>query len=333
MTLKEAVLFVALASLLSAQPATDPALTSGPSFRVDRTERTYATAELLKEFEGAAEPVYTLAAGDEISVEVWQRPEVSGKHTIGPDGAITIPIAGPAQLAGLSRAAAAKAIAAALRPYYSIDPGVVVRVDRYTANRVLVLGRVSSPGVLTFDVPPTLLDAVTRAGGLPVGGIGADKATLSRVAVFRGRDRVVWIDLSRILNNGDLSYNIRLQRNDLVFIPDANDQMVYVLGEVEKPGAYGVTPNMSLIDAVALAGGPTDDGNSKRIQVIRPSSGVASTVALRDLMAPGREVDFALQDGDVVYVPRRGLAKVGYALQKLSPFTGLLVFTTALMNR
>jgi polysaccharide biosynthesis/export protein len=323
-------LFFVIANTLPGQQIN--ASPDAPEFRVNRTERTFATLTALKEFEAVADPTYLLGAGDDITVDVWERPEVSGKHSIGPDGTISIPIAGPISMIGLSRDAAAAAIAKSLRSFYTVDLGVVVRVDRYAANRILVLGRVSSPGVLSFDTPPTLLEAVTRAGGLPIGGIGADKATLSRVAVFRGRDRVVWVDLSKILDDGNLAYNIRLQRNDLLYIPDANDQMIYVLGEVEKPGAYGVTPNMSLIDAVALAGGPTEDANAKRIQVLRPSTGLERTIALQDLVSPTREVDFALQDGDVVYVPRRGLAKVGYTLQKLSPFTGLLVFMTALTN-
>jgi polysaccharide export outer membrane protein len=204
---------------------------------------------------------------------------------------------------------------------------VTVGVEAYTGNRVLLLGRVENPGIVQFDTQPTLLEALARAGALPV----LDKqATLRRCAILRGRDKILWIDLQRLLNVGDLSLNVRLRPNDLVYIPDSDETLVYVLGEVNKPGAYRLTPEMSFLDALAQAGGPTKDGDHDTIQLVRPSDRSQRVLRMEDDIVGGNpEANVAMNEGDVIYVPRRGLAKIGYALQQLSPFSTLLLFATA----
>ena len=51
-------------------------------------------AEVLKKFQAPEEEVYRYGRGDEITIEVWDHPELSGKHVIGPDGFISLPIVG-----------------------------------------------------------------------------------------------------------------------------------------------------------------------------------------------------------------------------------------------
>lgn len=300
-------------------------------FTTANKNRTSTSLALLSEFEGPPEDEYTLAEGDELWLEVWEHPELSGKHIVGPDGRITLSQAGPIQLRGLSRAASAKSIADAYGKLY-LSPLVTVRVDRYASNHVLVLGRVMKPGVLDFDTMPTLLEAITRAGGLPVGGAGAEKAALARCAVFRGRDKVVWIELRKLLQGENLALNIKLHRNDVVYIPDSDDQLVYVLGEVHTPGAYRLTPTMTFLDALSLAGGPTRDANDKKIRIVRPSEHIDREISMNDLLSTKSEINVALNDGDIIYVQKRGLAKVGYVMEKIAPFTTFLFFGTTLSN-
>jgi polysaccharide export outer membrane protein len=270
---------------------------------------------------------YRLGEGDEITVDVWGRPELSGKHVVGPDGRITLPVAGTLLVRNLSRDEAVDAIRKALAPFY-VEPAVTLRVDRYTSNRVFVLGRVANPGALQFDSTPTLLDVITRAGALPVGGAGAEKATLNRCAVVRG-DRIVWIDLKTLLTETNLAYNIRLRRNDLVYIPDSDDELVYVLGEVEHPGAIRLTPQMTMMDAFAQAGGPTKDAAITKIQLVRPVAGEHRVVTIKEILKPQPEVNVGLQQGDIIYVPRRGLATFGYWMDKVNPIATFGIFGAA----
>ncbi len=293
-------------------------------FRAPEKQKQFSPPAVLAEFDAGAESVYRLGEGDELTVDVWGHPELSGKHLVGPDGKITVPYAGVMTIAGLSRDSAAKTIAEALSPYY-YDVLVTVRVDRYVANRVFILGRVANPGMLSFDTSPTLLEAITRAGSLPIGGVGADKAALVRCAIFRGRDRIAWIDLRRLLTGEDLSLNVRLQRNDVVYIPDADDQLVYVLGEVKTPGAYQVTPNMSFLDALGRAGGPSEDAATDKLYVVRPQLHSHLEFTLQELLHPNPELNVAIEEGDIIYVPRRDLARFGYVLRQLNPLSFLIL--------
>lgn len=302
--------------------------TTPPEFHVRQKVREISPEEIVKNFSAPAMNDYSLFPGDEIFVEIWGHTELSGKHIVGPDGRITLPVYGPIFVSDLSREAAQTAIANALGKFYA-DVSATVRVDKYTSWHVYVLGRVSVPGALQFDSQPDLLQVLTRAGSLPVGGIGADKAGLVRCAIFRGSDKIVWIDLKQLVAHGNLGLNIRLARNDLVYLPDADDQLIYVLGEVKHPGAIRLTADMSLLDAFTLAGGETEDGK-RRLALIRPSTGKQVDITLKEVLSAKKNVNYSLEEGDIIYVPKAGVAKFGYILQKISPLTAFAIISETL---
>jgi polysaccharide export outer membrane protein len=306
---------LAVSCLLAQEPETD--------FKIRSRLNTISATEIVKRFEGPQVTSYTLGEGDEISVDVWMHPELSGKHVVGPDGKVTIPVAGVLRVTQLTREDAQTAILQALAKFYT-DLSVTVKVDRYTSFRIFILGRVSTPGALQFESQPTLLDVVTRAGGLPIGGVGADKAGLGRCAVIR-KDQMIWVDLKSLVSQGNLSLNIRLSRNDLVYMPDAGDQLVYVLGEVKSPGAFKLTPEMSFLDAFAQAGGLGPDASPEKIQVVRSSTGAHREIAFKDLLSSPPQKNLALEEGDIIYVPERRLAQFGYVLQKASPLSAFAI--------
>ncbi len=260
---------------------------------------------------------YRLWDGDQITIDIVGRPELSGQQIVGPDGDITLSVAGSIKLRDLTREQAAEAIAKALSRYYK-NVYATVRVDTYASNRVVVLGRVENPGPVQFDTPPSLIEILSKAGGFP---LLRPEQVLTRCAVIRG-DQILWIDVARLLS-GDLTLNIKLQRNDVVYIPDAFDTSVFVLGAVMKPGAYRLTPQMSILDALSQAGGPMEAGNMRDIHLIRPDKSVNLAVNLEDLMIPDQSLILALKEGDIIYVPRSDVAQVGYYMRTLSPFTQL----------
>lgn len=299
-------------------------LLDGDTFPVKQSSQHNSSLEALQTFERMAPPSYVIGEGDELFVEVFAHPELSGKRIVGPDGQITLPVVGGIPLADLSRENARLKVDQAYAQYYT-GLSVELRIEVYASNRIFVLGRVASPGVLHFDSTPTLLEAIARAGSLPVGGIGADKAALNRCVIVRGREAVVWVDLRPLLKEGNLAYNLRLQPNDVLYIPDSDDQSIYVLGEVEHPGAYRLRPDMTFMEAYSEAGGSTKDGVPDHIQLIRPSKGAKREVAMRDVMRPSLNLNLTLLDGDIIYVPRRGLAKFGYFMAQFGPASGVAI--------
>lgn len=303
---------------------------SPSGFAARQTEHPPTPTELLREFDAPAENDYRLGAGDEIHIDVWGRNELSGKHVVGPDGKITLPYAGSLKVADLTRDQVEAAALNAWQDLYE-NLKVTVGVDHYLGNQIYVLGRVATPGAIRFERQPTLLEAISRAGSLPVTGSLTDRSPLTRCIVFRGTDKVAWIDLRGLLNGSDLALNIHLQRDDTLYIPDGDDQLVYVMGEVLRPGAVRITQNMTFMAALAQAGGPTKDAGSK-IHLIRHSTGTDLEITMNQIVHKGPDPDVTLENGDILYVGRSGIAKVGYVMMQLSPATSYLLFATGVKN-
>ena len=312
------LLLVALTGCGAWQDEPEPTEHARQAFEVPSKANKISTPALIDAFRSDPSTNYRLGDGDQITLEVIGRPEVSGQQVIGPDGQITLPVAGNVLLRDLSREQAAAAVTRALSRYYK-DVAVTLRVDKYASNRLIILGRVENPGVVEFDTSPTLLEILAKAGGLP---LLRPEQVLTRCSIVRG-DKIIWIDLKRLLN-GDMSLNLTLQRNDVVYIPDAFDTSIFVLGAVGKPGAYRLTPQMSFLDALGQAGGPTVDAAVARLHIIRPSKNQNLQIDFEDLLKPDPSLNVAMQEGDILYVARSDIARVGYILQKISPFTQIM---------
>jgi polysaccharide export outer membrane protein len=296
---------------------------TGTGFRpVQKAEAAPLFAkEDLALLEESVNPVYRIGSGDVVRLDVYGRPEVSGKHVVGPDGKITVPLVGDVAISDLTREAAVQAVTVRLQAYYS-RPQTTLAVEEYTSNQVTVLGRVERAGAQKFTHPPTLAEVLANAGAMPI----LDKqATLTRCAIMRGRDKLIWVDLKALLN-GDPAYNLRMKKGDIVFIPDSSDTSVYVLGAVTKPGSYRLTPRMTVLDALAQAGGPTENAEATRIGIYRAGAKQVEIIDMAVLVDPARRVNFALEDGDVLFVPNSGIADFGYIMRQIAPAMSVLTF-------
>jgi len=270
---------------------------------------------------------YILGPGDVVMITVWGHPELSGKRVVGPDGEIQLPFVGSFRVADLNADDASSKLTSALKEDY-LDTAASVTVESYNSNQVVVLGHVAHPGVLIFSGNPTLLEALAMAGASPSkddqGGMPV------RCAIVRGRDRIMWIDLRPLLRGTDVSLNVPLDRNDLVYVPDPDDELIYVMGQVKNPGPYPLTANMSFLEALTRAGGPNDSAQQGKIVLARPSKNTEQVVDLENFVQQGG-TNYKLEPGDIVYVPKSGTAKVGYVLQQLSPLTTMALFGAALL--
>lgn len=310
-----------------------------------------ASAGDLLQLDSTAEQPYTLGRGDSLLISVEGRPELTGKQVIGPDGDVTMPLIGPVHIAEKTREDAAALIAQALLRYYT-HPVVTVSVDAYTSNRVLLLGAVERPGVEIFDHPPTLLEvlvrggAPTRPGSLSAGGYGAGAgaggfggnasayrdALPERCTIYRGRNTAINLDIRKMVETGSPFVTLRLQRDDVVYVPANADRYVSVMGQVQKPGSLPLLRDTTLARVLADAGGFTNQaGRNPRIRIVDPTTGTTREVDFKDLLKPNA-TEIALHSGDIVYVPMNGFNGVTYALDRLSPL--ISIFTTAaLLNQ
>lgn len=272
---------------------------------------------------------YTIGEGDEVDIQVVGRPELSGNQQVGPDGRITLPIAGSFEIKEMTREDAARKITTTLERYYtSLD--VTVRVSKYAPYRILVLGNVDQQGPLYFENAPTLLDVLSKSRRTPMGQAGQSQLP-KRCQIFRGKDQVVWIDLKSMTDGGAAVADFRLRRNDSVYVPDEQDDQISVLGVVNRPGIVKLQPKTTLTDVLAMSGGLVDSAGKARIEIVRPSTGVTREISISDLVHdPAKAGEMSLQGGDIVYVQRGTMAKFAYALQQIAPAGGMLMFAAAM---
>ncbi len=274
---------------------------------------------ILANFRAAGEAVraagYRIVPGDDVTVSVYGREDLSGKHRVGPDGLISLPVVGDVQVGGLLRAEARAAVEKAFAPAYS-DLAVTLGVDTYTAYSVVVLGSVQDPGEYQFGMAPSLLRAIGEAGGLAPDDNGL---TPERCAIIRGRETILWIDLNQLLREGDLSLNVELIPGDVVHVTADTQRLIYVLGEVNRPGMYPLRHGMTAIDSIALAGGVTEDADDDAIRLLHPSQGTTSYFDYEEFAAGGFLQNQPLAQGDVVFVPRHTLAEIGWVFDQLAP--------------
>ena len=279
---------------------------------------------ILENFRAAGEAVraagYRIVPGDDVTVSVYGREDLSGKHRVGPDGMISLPVVGDVQVGGLLRAEARAAIEQAFAPAYS-DLAVTLGVDTYTAYSVVVLGSVQTPGEYQFGMAPTLLRAIGEAGGLAPDDNGL---TPERCAIIRGRESILWIDLNQLLREGDLSLNVELIPGDVVHVTADTQRLIYVLGEVNRPGMYPLRHGMTAIDSIALAGGITEDADDDGIRLLHPSQGTTSSFNYEEFAAGDFLQNRPLAQGDVVFVPRHTLAELGWVFDQLAPLAQML---------
>ena len=272
--------------------------------------------EALRKFEPSVDEEYTLGAGDEISIQYPARPDLASRDVIGPDGRTTLPLAGPITVAGLTREAAAQKIAEAMGHYYT-SVSATVKVEKYGSNHVILLGNVRSPGTISFDQTPTLLEVLSKGGTQT----SPDGNVPEQCVIYRG-DQVYWVDLQELLVTGSPLANLRLRRNDVVFVPALSTRTVTVMGQVQHPGQIPLKHDSTLASVIGEAGGLSDAaGNNPELEVVHHSKGDRTQyVRFKDLLKPNGGMEISLYPGDIIYAPKSGISKVGFVMQQLAPF-------------
>jgi polysaccharide export outer membrane protein len=211
-----------------------------------------------------------LGRGDTVALQVYGQPDLAASISVGQDGTIPVSLAGPVQVAGLSPANAAKRVEAALRDgKFLNDPHVSIIVTQSASRNVSVLGEVAHPGRYPIDAQTKLADLLAQAGGTK--DTGADVIYLVRSGREGAADRYA-INLKGLEDptKANPAQSLALQPGDQVFVPKA--PMFTIYGEVKTPARYRLEDNMTIEEAIALAGGIKETGSTRRIDVQRRDS-------------------------------------------------------------
>ena len=291
--------------------------------------KQFADASQIKEVSSKIDNEYRLGPGDVFAFLVRGRADVSRDEIIvSPDGDVSLPRVGIIQVHGKTCKELTELFSKLLCVYYD-KPEVTLVMKKFSNNRVFVLGRVANPGTVSFQGKGTLLEALSLAGGLPT---DQTKSFLSRCMIVRNNEMVMWIDLKELLERGNMGLNARLQNGDVIFIPQSEDQLAYVLGQVKAPGVVVLRSEMTLLDAIMTSGGPTPGANTSDIFIVRTSQGKGAVerVNMKDIIAKGDfRKNYSLNDGDIFYVPETGLSKLNYFATQIQPLFSIIGVITS----
>ncbi len=316
----------------AAAPATTP-----PPFRGETTQSLNTRlAELARDSDAPATSTtahdYIIGAEDLLSISVFEAPELARELRVSSAGLISVPLMGEVHAAGRTARQLEAVLEELLRRSYMKDPHVSVFIKEMQSHPVSVFGAVKRPGVFQIRTGRSLIEVLSLAEGLaedagdtvivmrhadpsgPHVAAAADGCTeAAKDAAASGVAQE--IDLRDLLRSGDPRFNVTVYPGDVVKVTRAD--IVYVIGEVGKPGGYllKTNENISILQAIALAGGLTHTSAAGRARIIRtdPATGARRQLPLDiNQILHGKASDELLQAKDIVFIPNSAGKAVFY---------------------
>ncbi len=253
---------------------------------------------------------YLIGRDDVLLIRSAQIHEIDEKRvTVSKDGRVDLPMIGQLEVGGKSASDVAAELGTRFNQFY-YNPSAAVEILEYHSQPVSVLGEVQNPGIYQLAGQKTLAELLSMAGGLrPDAGY---LVHLSRQEA-NGSEHVLSYKLADLLRGGD-SQKVLLQRGDTLTVPKA--QLIYVLGDVRKPGGFVLGPEgkTSVLEALALSEGALPTAALSRCTLLRPSTGGPGHTAIPmnvKEMEKAKSGDVMLTAGDVLVVPSSTARKVG----------------------
>ena len=242
-----------------------------------------------------------LVPGSMVDIHVFEETDLDGTYRLDGHGNISLPLAGSIHIESLTLREAEAAISAKLVAEEILRaPHVVVNIDEYGAQNIVVLGEVTSPGRYPALASRRLVDVLAMAGGrTPVAGNEivihrSDQPAETTESVHYGRD-----------TDSRTSADLEIHPGDTVLVKKAG--IVYVRGSVNRPGGYVMQEagDLNIAQAIALAFGTAPEAANGSIRVIRKQSdgSIVELPVLYDKVNKGEATALSLQPEDIVFVP------------------------------
>src|SRR6267378_3258856 len=278
-------------------PAAPPPRETPATREIGRAVRV-GPAGLLPEGGPAAD--HPVGAEDLLEISVFEIPELNRTVRVSERGTISLPLLGEMEVRGLTAMQVEEKLRDALTQKYLQDPQVSVFIREYGSKKVSVIGAVGKPGVYEMLGPRTLLQVLSEAGGL-------EKEAGSHLFVIRavagGATDAIPVKIGDLLMNRDPELNLAINPGDVISVPLDRPTYVYVDGAVKTPGRLEELASrpITLLQAIAKAGGTTERASLKAIQILRRGSdGTQSEIPINlKRIRHGKDPDPVLQEGDV----------------------------------
>ena len=237
-----------------------------------------------------------IGIGDLLQITMFGTQDFNSDFRVSPSGDISVPPLGMVHVAGLSTSEAERSIEDQLREggFYR-EPRISVFQKEYATQGVSILGEVKNPGVYPLLADRHLLDLLSQAGGL------TPNASKTISVTHAGASTPSVVTLSKDPELAATS-NPAILPGDTVVVATAG--VVYVIGDVNKPGGFVINDNLTVLQALALAGGNTPMAALDKAQVVRQVKGTRESVPISlKRILNGRDKDIRLQPEDILFIP------------------------------
>jgi polysaccharide export outer membrane protein len=272
-------------------------------------EMTSQDLSMAKGLKNRPRTEYLLGPEDTMEISVFRHDDLKMETTVSPMGKISYYLVDDIEAAGVTQFQLRDRIQEKLAKFIK-DPEVVVRITEHRSHKAFVLGQVTSPGVFHMRSDFTLIEAISAAGGI------APDAYLGGAYVVRDGE-VLLVNFYKLIEKGNMGENIPLMPNDVIYVPDNKEQRVFVLGEVNRQSAIPTRDGLTLLEAIAEAGGFTHDANKGAIIVMRGNLSQPQIMRV-DAKRIDLTANIPLERGDVIYVASSGFANVERTALRIS---------------
>jgi protein involved in polysaccharide export with SLBB domain len=244
--------------------------------------------------DNTAAPAYVLAPDDVVSVMVVNFPNLSTQATVLPDGTISVPILGSVKASGKTTEELAQYLAREWDRFV-VRPSVTVSVTQKRKAAIVVNGFAARLGAIEYRPGMRLSDALAEVGGASPAG------DITKVRVTRRSGESQTYDMTDFPRLAGTERDVLLQEGDIIFIPERRTQ-VSVIGEVIRPGSFDYRDEMTVLDALGLAGGVRESADLHAATI--EEDGVERKLDLDALLRKGdMSVNAKLKPGARIMVP------------------------------
>jgi polysaccharide export outer membrane protein len=337
----------------SAVNATDSQkVDSATALEASRAEESTDLERLARLYEqrkqGRVTSDYPIGPGDVIEINVSGVEEIRNlTERVTGEETISLPFVGVIQTKGLTDKTLRAEIRRRLETNYVRNPQVGLFVKEFRSRQVAVIGAVHKPGLYNLaSSADTVMSVISQAGGmngqaaehilfipaepadpektkeimnaLPVHLVRQDPAPL----MLKNVEPIV-ISLDSVNRSGNQMYfNMPVLPGDVVMVPGGGQ--VLIQGWIEKPGAFKITSGLTILGAVAAAGGTSFPADKSSVELIRTNKQGHKTTFLADLDAirSGDKPDLPLREGDVIHVGSSSPKLIAYGFYRA--FTSLI---------
>jgi len=258
---------------------------------------------------------YIIERGDLLSATFWQLPSLNTQGRVADDGTIDLLIVGRVNAAGYTTAKLENEIVRQYAFYNTKITQVRVAVLEFGSKKVYINGQVTHPGKYTFATMPTIWQVILESGG-PL-----ETANLGLITVVRGSGdeagKVITVNLADALNRNLINGLPKLTPGDIIYVPAIGaavagrtplqrSALVYIYGEIARPGAYQYEVDTNILQAVINAGGPTPIADLEHVRVVGMDSlnTQVAEINLRKYNEAPNAPPLILHAGDTVYLPK-----------------------------